>query len=317
MDTIVSESDRMQQVMHMAHTFAQKDVSHILVTGDSGTGKRVVAHFIHHNGPRREKPLVEINCAALPENLLEAELFGYEPGAFTGAVEGGKPGMFELAQGGTLFLDEIGELSHGAQAKLLKCMEEDQIMRLGGVHPITIHCNIITATNRNLISLCRKKAFREDLFHRLNGFNIHIPPLKKRPEDIVALAQLFLEKYNERYRTQKILCPRSMEVLSRHPFPGNVRELNNLIKKGVVLAREESLKDFFEQHLTKEEAVPEDNHVTLKDWESVSLKEKLDQVEKQILILARRKLGTTRKMAHKLGLSQSGVARKLQKYQIP
>jgi PAS domain S-box-containing protein len=232
---IVAESEEMRQLLRVALKLANLEASNILILGESGTGKGLLAKFIHKNSKREKKPFIQINCAALPENLLEAELFGYEKGAFTGAREKGKPGLFELAQEGTLFLDEIGDLSTPVQAKLLKCLDDHEVMHLGGLRPIKINCVIIAATNRDLERLVKQRKFRNDLFYRLNTFNIQIPPLRERHGDIFELAMHYLRKYSKTYKLKRRFTPEAFEALQSYPFPGNVRELKNIIKKAVVL----------------------------------------------------------------------------------
>lgn len=315
-DNIIAESPEMQRVLKTALKFAHLGVSNILITGASGTGKGVLARYIHQNSHSESKPFIQINCAALPDKLLEAELFGYEPGAFTGANPQGKPGLFEMARDGTLFLDEIGELPYGGQAKFLKCLEDYQIMRLGGLRPIKINCAILAATNKDLKALSMEKQFRKDLYYRLNAFKIFIPPLKDRPDDIFKLTHHFLDTYNERYHAGKRLSLKEMEMLQKHPFPGNIRELKNFIKKAVVMCPGDSLQEIIQEELSDSREKAMDSHVKLDDWMSVSLKEKLDEVEKKIFEMARQQLGSTRRIADQLGISQSGAARKLQKYQI-
>ncbi|MEN8212149.1 MAG: sigma 54-interacting transcriptional regulator, partial [Thermodesulfobacteriota bacterium] len=188
-NNIVAQSNSMKQTLRLALKLAVIKASNILIQGESGTGKGLLAKFIHQHYSRQKKPFIQINCAALPENLLEAELFGYEKGAFTGASEHGKTGLFELANGGTLFLDEIAEMSAKVQAKLLKYLDDHEIMPIGGITPKKIECSIIAATNRDLEKMTLNKKFRLDLFHRLNTFTLVIPPLKERPEDILELVQ--------------------------------------------------------------------------------------------------------------------------------
>jgi len=196
---IIAASEKMRQVLKIGHKFAKLSVSNILLLGESGTGKNLLSKFIYNNGDRRKKPFIEINCAAIPESLLEAELFGYEKGAFTGAGPKGKVGLFELAHKGTLFLDEIGDLPLSVQAKLLKYLDNQEILHLGGIKPIKIDCIIIAATNRDLKKLVNQGNFRDDLFYRLNSVSLHIPPLRERREDIFKLAHHFLNMYNQNY----------------------------------------------------------------------------------------------------------------------
>jgi transcriptional regulator with PAS, ATPase and Fis domain len=220
---IIASNAKMRQVLRVGLKLAHLEASNILILGESGTGKGLLAKFIHKNGKRQHSPFVQINCAALPENLLEAELFGYERGAFTGAREQGKIGLFELAHGGTLFLDEIGDLPFSVQAKLLKYLDDQEIMRLGSLKPRKIDCTVIAATNRDLEELTRSNQFRQDLFYRLNTFTVRIPPLRERPEDVFELVNYLLREYNRTYRLKRRISPETLKVLQAYPFPGNVR----------------------------------------------------------------------------------------------
>ena len=311
---IVAESRAMKQVLKTALKLSHMEVSNILIQGDSGTGKGLLAKFIHQQSPRAGKPFIQINCAALPENLLEAELFGYEKGAFTGAHQKGKPGLFELAQEGTLMLDEIGDLPFAMQAKLLKCLEDLEIMHLGGLKPIKIDCIVIAATNQDLETLVEEEKFRKDLYYRLNTFNFRIPPLKERPEDIFELANTFLDKYNRTFKQEKRLSYRSIEILESHAFPGNVRELKNLIKKAVVMGDERQIDSIIFQSLNKQYSSPV--HDTGDEYDRCYLTEKLDHVEMKVLKNAMAHCRTTREMATYLGISQPSVVRKMKKHGI-
>lgn len=208
----------------------------VLLTGESGTGKELIARVIHEHGVRAKGPFIAVNCAALPDTLLEAELFGYERGAFTGAVQR-KLGRFELASGGTLFLDEIGELHPTLQAKLLRVLQEKSFERVGGTQPIKLHARIIAATNRQLETLVTAGAFREDLLYRINVYPIALPPLRERQEDLLPLAAHFLEKYSEKLgRHGMQLSPEARALLLKHQWPGNIRELENVIERAVLLS---------------------------------------------------------------------------------
>jgi len=244
---IVAQSSSMKQTLRLALKLSRIDASHILIQGESGTGKGLLAKFIHKHSSRSKKPFIQINCAALPENLLEAELFGYEKGAFTGARETGKAGLFELASGGTLFLDEIAEMSPVIQAKLLKCLDDHEIMPVGGTTAKKIDCSILAATNRNLERRILEKQFRLDLLHRLNTFTLSIPPLRDRPEDILELVAICLKKCNKKYNRRAHIGFRAFEVLKSYPFPGNVRELINIIKQAVVMSERRLLDDYIIQ----------------------------------------------------------------------
>ena len=312
---IVAESRAMKQVLKMALKLSHMDVSNILIQGDSGTGKGLLAKFIHQQSQRAGKPFIQINCAALPENLLEAELFGYERGAFTGAHQKGKAGLFELAQGGTLLLDEIGDLPYAMQAKLLKCLEDLEIMHLGGLKPIKIDCIVMAATNQDLETLVAEERFRKDLYYRLNTFNFKIPSLKERPEDIFELANAFLAKYNSTFKQDKRLSYRAIEVLESHDFPGNVRELKNLIKKAVVMGEERRIDNIILQSLDKKfipDSAPDEGDGN----DHCYLSEKLDHVEMKVLKNALVHCRSTREMAKFLGISQPSVVRKMKKHGI-
>ena len=312
---IIAESEEMRQVLRVALKLAQMEASNILIQGESGTGKGLLAKFIHRNSPRRKKPFIQINCATIPENLLEAELFGYEKGAFTGAHQKGKAGLLELAHGGTFFLDEIGDIPYVVQAKLLKCLEDQKIMHLGGLKPIQINCMIIVADNKDLATLVKEKKFREDLFYRLNAFSIKIPALRERPDDTFDLANYFLHKYNEAYNADRQLSYSAIEVLQSYPFPGNVRELKNLIKKAVVLSEDRNLDEFIQKSLGYE-GPGEIRAAADRELSPSKLTVKLNQTESKMLKTAAMQCKSTREIARYLGISQPSVVRKLKKYGI-
>ncbi len=235
-DTMVGESPRMQEVYGLVERVLNTAVT-VLITGESGTGKEVIARVIHYKGPRARGPFIAVNCSAIPETLLEAELFGYEKGAFTGAAQR-KPGRFELAAGGTLFLDEIAEMSPALQAKLLRVLQEKKFERLGGTQTIGTDARIIAATNRNLEKLIAEGRFREDLFYRLNVYPIPLPPLRERKEDILLLTLHFLKRSSGELRKEVIgLAKEARELLVAYDWPGNVRELENVVERAVILAR--------------------------------------------------------------------------------
>jgi len=323
---MVAESPAMCAVMSTAIRLAHHGVSHILITGESGTGKSLLAKFIHKNSKRSDRPFVHINCAALPESLLEAELFGYEKGAFTGADPGGKAGLFEMADDGTLFLDEIGEMPLSLQAKLLTFLDSSEFRRIGGTQSITAKCAVITATNQNLDFLTKNRQFRCDLYFRLRAFSLNIPALRNRPEDIVHLAKSSLDSYNKQYNQHKALDPLALEILQTYHYPGNVRELLNMIHQAVLLSDRKFIGTFLKATVgfssseaksapvaaapARESAVsPEQNLKNPPLLESAK-----DEMEKSVLLEALAKSRNTRDMAAYLGISQASVSRKLRKY---
>ncbi|HEY7725381.1 MAG TPA: sigma-54 dependent transcriptional regulator [Anaeromyxobacteraceae bacterium] len=232
---LVGESAAMRQIMEIVAKVADSP-STVLITGESGTGKELVARALHRGSPRRDRPLIKVNCAAIPKDLVESELFGHERGAFTGAV-GSKPGRFELADGGTLFLDEIGEIPVEMQVKLLRALQESEFERVGGVKTIHVDVRLIAATNRDLKALIGEGRFREDLYYRLNVVPVALPPLRERREDIPPLVTHFVEKYNRRLgkRVERVE-DEAMQVLLGYAWPGNIRELENLMERSVLFA---------------------------------------------------------------------------------
>ena len=234
-DEIVGSSGKMQEVYRIIERVANSNAT-VLIRGESGTGKELVAKAIHYNSGRSEKPFIAVSCAALPETLLESELFGYEKGAFTGAA-GQKRGRFELAHQGTLFLDEIAELSPAMQVKLLRALQERQFERVGGTKTVSVDVRLVAATNRDLEEAVAKSEFRPDLYYRLQVIQVFIPALRERKEDIPVLVEHFIQKCNTANgRDIKFVSPEAMELLMKYPWPGNIRELENAIERGVVLA---------------------------------------------------------------------------------
>jgi PAS domain S-box-containing protein len=311
-DDIVVKSRAMQKVIEMVIRVSQVD-STIIITGESGVGKEVIAQKIHLLSNRKDHSLIKINCGAIPENLLESELFGYEGGAFTGARKDGKIGMFELASGGTLLLDEIGDLSLNLQVKLLRVLQEREIVRVGGIKTIKIDTRIIAATNKDLALMVRQGSFREDLFYRLNVVNIKIPPLRNRKEDLPPLINMILHRLNTKYHRTKHLSSSVIERLYLYDWPGNIRELENTLERVIVLAYEdviqlEHLPDFLQNNEIK--IAP----VILKNI--VPLKTAIEETECQLLKKALKEYGTTRKVAKVLEVNQSTIVRKMQQYHI-
>ncbi|HSW54990.1 MAG TPA: sigma-54 dependent transcriptional regulator [Ignavibacteriaceae bacterium] len=244
--SILGESEKLMRAVDLATKVSEKSNSNVLILGETGTGKGLFARAIHNNGPANQFPFIDIICTAIPENLLESELFGYEAGAFTSARTR-KVGLFELADRGTLFLDEIGDLSNNLQTKLLRAIEKKVIKRLGGVVDIPINARIISATNRELENMVERNLFRRDLFHRLNVVSIEIPPLRDRENDVVLLANHFIEEFNKQFnKSVKKLDKDIQHLLMGYSWPGNVRELRNIIERAVLLSEDKKLqmKDF-------------------------------------------------------------------------
>lgn len=233
-ENIVSDDEKMLEIFRIIEKVSDSD-STVMIYGESGTGKELIARAIHYNSYRQDKPLIPINCGAIPGELLESELFGFEKGAFTGATST-RIGRFELAQGGTIFLDEIGEMSPPLQVKLLRVLQEREFERVGGTRTIKVNVRIIAATNKDLEALVREGTFREDLFYRLNVIPINLPPLRERKSDIPLLVYHFIERFNaEKKRNIQGVSPEAMEMLKRYPWPGNVRELENMIERISIL----------------------------------------------------------------------------------
>ena len=225
--------EKMKSVMDLTVRLANVDTT-VLISGETGVGKELIAKTLHVAGPRRSKPYFAVNCAAIPETLMESELFGYAPGAFTGAHSKGKPGLFELASEGTLFLDEIGELAVPIQAKLLRAIQAKEIMRIGGKGLIKVDTRVVAATNRDMREMVLAGTLRKDLYYRLTVATIEIPPLRDRPEDVIPLADLFLRRFNAKHRRQVFFTGSAIDALKRYRWPGNIRELENIVESLVV-----------------------------------------------------------------------------------
>ena len=312
MDDIIIASPEMKQIMQLAIQVSKVD-STVLITGESGVGKEIVTRMIHRAGHRENAPLITANCAAIPENLLESELFGYCGGAFTGARREGKPGLFELAEGGTLFLDEIGEISLNIQVKLLRVIQEREIMRIGGKKPIKVNVRLIAATNCDLKSMVEKRTFRKDLYYRLNVIPIHIPPLRERKECISSLCFHFLDKFSKRFDRKFVLRPEVLRALENYSWPGNVRELENTIERMAVLAQETEIRlEDLPRIIAAEQEAPDSRFpITLEP-----LCDAVERLEKEMLKRAYETGRSTRKLAQLLDISQSTAVRKLHKYGI-
>lgn len=283
----------------------------ICIIGESGTGKELLARAIHFSGPRKRGPFIKVNCAAIPDELLESELFGYEPGAFTGAKKGGKQGRLELAHGGSLFLDEIGDMSPSLQAKLLRCIEEKEFERLGGIKTIKVDVNFIYATNKDLQRLVQEGKFREDLYHRINIITLTLPVIKERKGDLRILAEHFLKEFTKNASVLPEISDEVICILDKYDFPGNVRELRNLIKYAVIMAEQEPkiLPSHLPSYLQKYQFIQEERKENLQD-----LKE---EIEKQAIINALEHANKNKKKAIEiLGMTRSSFYGKLKKYGI-
>jgi PAS domain S-box-containing protein len=307
----VIKSKKMTEIYELALRLAHVD-STILIQGESGVGKEVFSEIVHNHGPRRDQPFMKISCAAIPENLLESELFGYAPGAFTGAIKEGRAGIFERAHRGTIFLDEIGEMPMSLQVKLLRVLQQREIVRIGDSTPIRIDTRIMAATNRNLEEMVNEREFRRDLFFRLNVVPVVIPPLRERKEAITPLFYFFLDKYNRKYGFSKQIEPEVIDVFSEYDWPGNVRELDNLIERMVVMAHSEVITaNDLPNKLKSLDLI----HDTV-DFEVTSLKNAVETFESRMIRNALQKYGTTRETARMLGVNQSTIVRKAGRYGI-
>lgn len=285
----------------------------VLLTGETGTGKEVFANAIHYSSDRREKPMVSINCAAIPSELLESELFGYEEGAFTGAKKGGKKGKFQLADKGTLFLDEIGDMPLRMQAKLLRVLQEKEVERVGGYEPIPVDVRIVAATRRNLQEMIENGAFREDLYYRLNVINIEMAPLRERKEDILELANHFLRKLNLDYKTDIMLSREVRDCFQDYAWPGNIRELDNVIKSAYAACEDFSIQltdlpsKMVSRHKLNSREVSEGKKLT----------KMMEQYEKNIITEAlKRNEYNAQLAADELGIHRSALYKKIAKHQI-
>jgi PAS domain S-box-containing protein len=287
--------------------------SSVLILGESGVGKGLIADMIHKNSCRAEKPMIRINCGAIPESLIESELFGYEKGAFTGA-QGSKPGYFEMADGGLLFLDEIAELPLSSQVKLLRFLEDGQIMRLGGTKPKTVDVRVLAATHRDLEKMVEKGKFRLDLYYRLNVIPIYVPAMRERKDCILPLIQYYLDVFGEKAKVRRRLTRAASDSLLNYTYPGNVRELMNLCERLVVMSETEliDLPDL-PSHVVNR--VIQESAFTSDDWpEQMTLQQIVESVERTVLSKGMDKLKNQARMAEALNVNQSTITRKLKRY---
>ena len=306
---IIGRSHGMQAVFDLIAQVASSEAT-VLIRGESGVGKELVAHAVHYNSPRASKAFVRVNCAALPEAIIESELFGHEAGAFTGATTQRK-GRFELADGGTIFLDEIGDLSPHTQIRLLRVLQEREFERVGGIETVKIDVRVVAATNRDLENLIETNAFRQDLYYRLDVFPIHIPPLRERRTDILELANYFVEKYSKRSgkNVRRISTP-AIDMLTRYHWPGNVRDLENCIERAVVLSQDDVLHGHY---LPPTLQTAEASNTVMKG----TLEETLDNVEQEMIIEALKNArGNKTKAAQAIGVTERIMGLRVAKHGI-
>jgi PAS domain S-box-containing protein len=304
---IITNSGKIKSILEFCKKVAPTD-SNILILGESGTGKSVLAQNIHKMSRRKNGPFLAINCAAIPEELLESELFGYAKGAFTGASKLGKEGLMEAANGGTLFLDEIGEMPLSVQAKLLQVIQEKQFIPVGSNKVKKVDIRIMAATNKNLADLVKDKAFREDLFYRLNVIDIHLPPLSERKEDIVPLIYNFLNKFNQKYNENKVISDECLNILIHYSWPGNIRQLENLMERLVIVSN--SIIQLADIPDIINESVGQVTQLALPN----SLDKALDETKRTFVRRSFQTYKSSRKVANDLGISQTKAANLIRKY---
>ncbi len=318
MKNIICESPGTVSVFNFAAKVAPRD-STVLLTGETGVGKEVVAKYIHYNSLRKDNNYIKINCGAIPENLLESELFGYVGGAFTGADPNGKPGLFELADNGTLFLDEIGELPLNLQSSLLRVLQEGEVTRVGSTKTRKVAVRIIAATNRDLKQMIQEKAFREDLYYRLNVISINIPPLRERRDDIPPLAEMFIERLNKKYHTKKRVSDTFLLELMSMSWPGNVRELANFVERQYILNESDVLTTILDMNYQKSSNNYQDiqnsiSNAANADPDSLNMDKVVSSIEAALIKTSLKKCSTTKEAAKLLGISQPTFSRKYNKY---
>lgn len=316
-EKLIAQSPELKKLMNLICRIAMYD-STVLITGETGVGKELAANSIHYNSPRREENIIKINCSAIPDNLLESELFGYEPGSFTGALRQGKPGIFEKANNGTILLDEIGDLPYNLQGKLLRVLQENEVMRLGGTKPRKVDVRIIAATNQDLVGLINQNQFREDLYYRLNIIPLNIPPLRSRREDIAFLLTYYKEYYERKFKVQKTFSPEVYSFLHEYNWPGNIRELRNIVERLFVITDPKTI--ITPDIIIKGDFLRKDIPNLSGNYISVHtigpLKEAADELEKLMIEMAMQKFGSVEKVAKVLGINASTLWRKRTKLNI-
>lgn len=306
----ITVNKQMKQVLGLAVKVAKSGAT-TLIQGESGTGKEVMAKVIHENSPKKDGPFIKVNCAAIPNNLLESELFGYVDGAFTGAAKGGKPGKFELAQGGTLFLDEIGDMDINMQVKLLRVLQEKEVERIGGSRPIHLDIHLIAATNQDLEKLIAEGKFREDLYYRLNVIQINILPLRKRKEDIPVLVHSIVRRL---VGTDVIVSPRVMNILNAYDWPGNVRQLQNVMEHACIM-RTDNVIDIYSLPM-KFQQLFRGAKQDIGEQVSYNMKDMTAMLEKQLIQSAIKKYKNKSEAIKELGISRSSFYSKIKEYDI-
>lgn len=311
-DNIIGSDTKFREIVKECLKVAKTDIP-VLLTGETGTGKEVMAKALHTNSLRCDKPFVSINCAAIPFELLESELFGYMDGAFTGAKRGGKKGKFQLANGGTIFLDEIGDMPSSMQAKLLRVLQEKEIEPLGSEKSIPLDVRVVAATRQDLEAKMKDGSFREDLYYRLSVFNIHIPPLRERGGDSLELAEFFLDELNHKYKTYKTFSKAVKAYFLKYQWPGNVREVNNVVQSAYAISTENiiDINDIPARMLQQEKPA-----INL-DKNKKSLGQMVDDYEKEVILeLLKKHKGNCLEAEKEAGIHKSNFYRKLQKYGI-
>ncbi|WP_425389007.1 sigma-54 interaction domain-containing protein [Domibacillus iocasae] len=314
-DLLTTNSSKMRKARETMRRVAKSEAA-VLLFGESGVGKTIFARAIHQESDRRKGAFIEMNCGAIPVSLAESEMFGYEPGAFTGASQKGKKGLIESADGGTLFLDEIGELSLELQVKLLKLLQEKEITKIGAVESKKVDFRLIAATNQDLKKMVEEGTFREDLFYRLHVVPVEIPPLRERKEDFPMLLDIFLSQFNRKYNKNMRLHPDSISKCLSYKWPGNVRELENLIERLVILSDQTVIPPSLFSFESEQERTEENwSSLHLFQQEGKTLKEAINEIEKQWLLQAEKEGRSTYEMAKMLGISQPTVVRRLKQLQ--
>jgi len=317
--SIIYQSEKMETVVERARKVADSSAT-VLITGPSGSGKELIANILHEESIRNNKPFVKINCAAIPENLLESELFGYMPGAFTGGSRNGKKGLFEAADGGSILLDEIGEMPYSIQAKLLRVIQEQEVRRIGSDKTVKINVRIIASTNADLKELIEKKLFREDLYYRLNVIELNVPSLAERKEDIPLLIEHFISVFNTKYNFNKHVNHETVKYLASKEYTGNVRELRNVVERLVIQSENDEINindaiEIFGEKQTEISVFSEETSY-FGVQENTTLKEMMEAYEKRILEEYSKKYRTATELGKVLGVDRTTISRKMEKYKL-